>query len=217
MLFHPLEDKKWKHDVKRLIEILTSRYPDFLKKLMLNRYLKYVRYSLYPIYGIVKAGKWIINPFGDAGHEHHDEQAHHNDHVEHGAEPSHGIEDNFLKKVEHPGYEVAINILYAGEDGREGRIAIKEIASTLSIFSHYANNTLKLKTITRDAPIVHAVKKRVMKRAMVLNSKELAGLVHLPTSYVKTPAINWLSSRSFEPPANLPVVTGNHKTEITPL
>lgn len=185
---------------------------------MLHKSLKYIKYSLYPLYGLVKAGKWIINPFGDAGHGHHDDDhGHHDEHADHGDEHSHGIQENFLKKVEHPGYEVAVNILYAGEDGGEGRIAIKEIASTLSIFSHYANNTLKLKSITRDTLQVQAAKKRAMKTAMILNSKELAGLVHLPTSYVKTPAINWLSSRSFEPPANLPVVTGSHKTEITPL
>ena len=41
---------------------------------------------------------------------------------------------------------------------------------------------------------------------MILNSTELAGLVHLPTLYVKTPGINWVTTRKFEPPHNLPTV-----------
>jgi hypothetical protein len=40
-----------------------------------------------------------------------------------------------------------------------------------------------------------------------LNTKELSGLVHLPTTYVKTPMISWVSSRNFEPPADLPLIT----------
>jgi len=47
----------------------------------------------------------------------------------------------------------------------------------------------------------------------------LAGLVHLPTSYVKTPQINWVDSRNFEPPANLPLLPDNKKeeTNLTPV
>jgi hypothetical protein len=41
-------------------------------------------------------------------------------------------------------------------------------------------------------------------------------LVHLPTSYVKTPQINWVSSRAFEPPSNLPIIDPDLKDNITP-
>ncbi len=39
----------------------------------------------------------------------------------------------------------------------------------------------------------------------ILSSTELAGLVHLPTLYVKTPGVNWITTRRFEPPHNLPI------------
>lgn len=40
----------------------------------------------------------------------------------------------------------------------------------------------------------------------ILSVTELAGLVHLPTIYVKTPGVNWVTTRRFEPPHNLPGV-----------
>ena len=41
-------------------------------------------------------------------------------------------------------------------------------------------------------------------------------MVHLPTNYVKTPYINWVSSRAFEPPSNLPIVDPDVTDGFTP-
>lgn len=40
--------------------------------------------------------------------------------------------------------------------------------------------------------------------------------MHLPTNYVKTPYINWVSSRAFEPPSNLPVIDPDLLDSNTP-
>lgn len=40
--------------------------------------------------------------------------------------------------------------------------------------------------------------------------------MHLPTNYVKTPYINWVSSRAFEPPSNLPIIDPDLSDGITP-
>ncbi len=48
---------------------------------------------------------------------------------------------------------------------------------------------------------------------MILSVTELAGLIHLPTLYVKTPGIHWVTTRKFEPPHNLPS-TDNPNTPI---
>jgi len=52
-----------------------------------------------------------------------------------------------------------------------------------------------------------------------LSTKELSWLVHLPTTYVKTPNINWVLSRNFEPPSNLPLITWNPEldSDLTPI
>jgi hypothetical protein len=38
----------------------------------------------------------------------------------------------------------------------------------------------------------------------------------LPTSYVKTPQINWVSARAFEPPSNLPIIDPDLTDDIEP-
>jgi hypothetical protein len=52
-----------------------------------------------------------------------------------------------------------------------------------------------------------------------LNTDELSGLVHLPTNYVKTPQINWVDAKSFEPPTNLQILPEDPKQEndLTPI
>ena len=47
----------------------------------------------------------------------------------------------------------------------------------------------------------------------ILNTSELAGLVHMPTNEVTTPGISWLVSKTLEPPPELPTLS--HDT--TPL
>ncbi len=60
------------------------------------------------------------------------------------------------------------------------------------------------------------MKHRGLKRTNILAASELAGLVHLPTIYVKTPNTNWMMSKKFEPPHNLPLVAQESAT-VTPI
>ena len=55
-----------------------------------------------------------------------------------------------------------------------------------------------------------------MNESLILSSAELSGLVHLPTSYVKTPQINWVAARAFEPPSNLPIIDPDLTDGVTP-
>ena len=83
---------------------------------------------------------------------------------------------------------------------------LKEIISTLWVFSFPGNNWFKIKEISSSIEKIEKIKSRICSDSMILSTQELSGLVHLPTSYVKTPAINRVLSRNFEPPANLPIV-----------
>ncbi len=60
------------------------------------------------------------------------------------------------------------------------------------------------------------MKQRNIIRKNILSTTELAGLVHLPTSYVKTPYINWVSSRAFEPPSHLPIIDPDLSDDTAP-
>lgn len=48
------------------------------------------------------------------------------------------------------------------------------------------------------------IRKKLGHATQILNVTELAGLIHLPTLYVKTPGVHWVTTRKFEPPHNLP-------------
>ncbi|MBR0480823.1 type IV secretion system DNA-binding domain-containing protein [Candidatus Saccharibacteria bacterium] len=47
----------------------------------------------------------------------------------------------------------------------------------------------------------------------VLNISELASVYHLPHTSVETPNIVWATSKTAEPPAKLPLITGNQATD----
>lgn len=48
-----------------------------------------------------------------------------------------------------------------------------------------------------------------MDRGFILNIEELASVFHLPHTNVETPNIVWASTKTAEPPAKLPIITGN--------
>ncbi|MBR3256527.1 type IV secretion system DNA-binding domain-containing protein [Candidatus Saccharibacteria bacterium] len=50
-------------------------------------------------------------------------------------------------------------------------------------------------------------------RGFILNISELASVYHLPHTSVETPNIVWANSKTAEPPAKLPVLTGNEHTD----
>jgi len=57
-----------------------------------------------------------------------------------------------------------MNIICAGEDSLETRAAVGEIASTLSVYSLFGQNSLKLSTITRNITDIQQAKKRIISK-----------------------------------------------------
>jgi hypothetical protein len=52
--------------------------------------------------------------------------------------------------------------------------------------------------------VYNKIPKKFSEYRTLLSATELAGIIHLPTIYVKTPGVNWVTTRKFEPPHNLP-------------
>ncbi len=79
----------------------------------------------------------------------------------------------------------------------------KELSSSLTIFSSpHGAKFLPSKKILRKSYEQTLTPYSPFKS--ILSVTELAGLVHMPTIYVKTPWVNWVTTRRFEPPHNLP-------------
>ena len=122
----------------------------------------------------------------------------------------------FINKISKLGYYTNVNLISASEDSTEAYSSIKELFSTLWVFESFWQNSFRLNWIKKDINTVTQIKNRSFKKGFILSTNELSGLVHLPTSYVKTPQINWVSSRAFEPPSNLPIADPDLTDDIKP-
>ncbi len=223
--FTPTSDKNWKKWATKIISIISSDYPDFVKRLLLSWKINYIKILIFPILLIFKLLWFLFSKLSWTTEESNWDSW----------ESKWDLEEVVVwdKKVEIPKifatkltklwYKTAINIIHAWEDDIDWKSSIKEIFSTLSIFSNAWWNHFTLKEITSDDEVIDVVKQRDFINSYVLNTWELSWFVHLPTSYVKTPQINWVCARAFEPPSNLPIVdpdlTDDHEpeTDLTPV
>ena len=223
--FAPVENKDWKMWSDKVVSVLTSNYPLFIKRVLLNKKLKYVKILLFPIILFFKFIALFLSKPEDTINivnewENADEQTSWKEEV---------VVDNktvnmpmkFINKISHPWYKMSMSIIHAWEDVIEWKMAIKEIASTLGVFSHFWWNSFRLASLKKSIENSESIKKRdlITERSFILNTQELSWLVHLPTSYVKTPQINWVEAKSFEPPSNLPLLSEDTgvEWELTPV
>ena len=214
--FRPVSSKKWKKDVKRTIKILTSGYPKFLKNILLHPYFIYFKIIFFPFVLIGKLVQLLFTRDSEESVVVEKDEIASSDQTKDILENPDKIDSKFLAKLSSEGYEVDINIICAWEDDVEVSAAVKEIASTLSVYTQFGQNKLRLRGISKNIADVQRAKERKLVHSNILSTPELAGLVHLPTNYVKTPYINWVSSRSFEPPTNLPIIDPDLTDDIVP-
>ena len=206
--FFPASEKIWKKNSEKIAEILTSDDSDFVKNLKLSNYYFLIKIITFPFALLFKLFKLIF------WRKKEEEQV---------EEKENEAKKLIEEKLKKQAYFVSINIIHAWEDKIESTWAIKEIFSTLTVFDHFKVNSFQLKNISNDPKVIKEAKNREISWNDVLTTDELCWLVHLPTSYVKTPQINWVSARAFEPPSNLPIVdpdlTDNIKVEneLTPI
>ena len=121
----------------------------------------------------------------------------------HSEEEHHTIENREKQenKFETYGYSVQIILANLGETTATTR----ELSSSLNIFANPSGARLIVK---RPVNCTYGdTLGKYSKYRSILSVTELAGMVHMPTLYVKTPGVNWVTTRRFEPPYNLPDAT----------
>jgi len=123
------------------------------------------------------------------------------------------IDEYLIKNIENkmlkPFFKVNIRILMSANNIFEG----EEVISTIeSAFHQFINPGINEFTIHRVkgrklAKLIYDFSFRLFNPSqnIILNSEEIASIIHFPTSYTKSPLIHWLASRSAPPPANLPL------------
>ena len=114
------------------------------------------------------------------------------------------------EKATKLGYEVKIRLAYVGENEVNAKLNMQALVGTFKQFNSTNLNGFKMTGATFDKNALNAYKARQFTdHGFILNISELASVYHLPHTNVETPNIVWASSKTAEPPAKLPMLTGN--------
>ena len=200
--FKPLADSKWKKDAKKIFELNNSNYPEFYKNFLLSTYpaiLKGIFSPFILIYRLfVPKQKNLENEQEENLEKNIDE-----------------LPEGVSEKLSKVAFNVDINLVYAWSVSTNAKKNLKEIFSTLAIFNNPWNNKFSIEKYLSTPEEKNKIKNRTCDWTMILSSSELAWLVHLPTTHVQTPWINWVMAKTFESPTDLPLLTENK--DLTPI
>ena len=202
--FSPVADEVWKNKAEKIMKILESKLPKIFKNLLLNYNLFWLKVLFSPFYIIIKLFALIIPKNEEEQIDKKEESV---------------LTEEIKNKITHYWYWVSVSVFSAWEDRFQNKLNLKEIISTLWVFSFPGQNWFKLSQITSDDDFIKDFKERKCLDNMILSTTELSWLVHLPTTYVKTPWVNWILSRNFEPPSNLPILSMDEAkdSDLTPI
>lgn len=114
------------------------------------------------------------------------------------------------KKSVKLGYQVKIRLAYLGDSEVTAKQRMQAIVGTFKQFNSTNLNGFKITNASmKREDIAKYTSRFFIDRGYILNIEELASVFHLPHTNVETPNIVWASSKTAEPPARLPVLTGD--------
>jgi hypothetical protein len=114
------------------------------------------------------------------------------------------------------GYQVKIRILYAGNDKTTAKLRMQAMVGTFKQFNTTNLNGFQSKYASFDGVKLADYRTRAfIDKGFILNIEEVASLFHLPHTTVETPNIVWATTKTAEPPANLPAYGQVSEDEIS--
>ena len=114
------------------------------------------------------------------------------------------------KKATKLGYQVKIRMAYLGESQSNAKLRMQAIVGTFKQYNSTNLNGFRMSGGSFKKEDLASYRSRLfMDRGFILNIEEVASVFHLPHTNVETPNIVWASNKTAEPPAKLPVITGN--------
>ncbi|MGB4957501.1 MAG: type IV secretion system DNA-binding domain-containing protein [Candidatus Saccharimonas sp.] len=114
------------------------------------------------------------------------------------------------KKATKLGYQVKIRIAYLGESQTDAKLRMQGIVGTFKQFNSTNLNGFKSAGESFAKEALSKYKLRLFAdRGYLMNIEEVASVFHLPHTNVETPNIVWASTKTAEPPAKLPVLSGD--------
>jgi hypothetical protein len=114
------------------------------------------------------------------------------------------------KKATKLGYQVKIRLAYLGESQTNAKQQMQAIVGTFKQYNSTNLNGFKVSGASFRKEDLEKYRARLFAdKGYILNIEELASVFHLPHTNVETPNIVWASTKTAEPPAKLPIITGN--------
>ena len=107
------------------------------------------------------------------------------------------------------GYQVKIRLAYLGDSEINAQLDMQALVGTFKQYNSTNLNGFKSIGGSFNREDLEAYKLRQFTdEGFILNISELASVYHLPHTSVETPNIVWATSKTAEPPAKLPLITG---------
>lgn len=114
------------------------------------------------------------------------------------------------------GYQVKVRIIYAGPDKNIAKLRMQAIQGAFKQF-----NTTNLNGFVGkndgfgNEKLAEYQARFFIDSGYILNIEELASLFHLPHTSVETPNIVWATTKTAEPPSNVPVLKAGQEAAIS--
>lgn len=123
------------------------------------------------------------------------------------------------EKSQKLAFECSLRIVYRGTVSEPiAKLKIQSIIASYKQFNTTYLNGFEARHITKDPVLAHLYRLRGHnKKGFSLNIEETATLYHLPHTNVETPFILWATSQTAEPPANLPIISGEPNQDLSPV
>lgn len=120
------------------------------------------------------------------------------------------------EKTTKLGYQVKIRILYAGHDQQTAKLRMQAMVGAFKQFNTTNLNGFKAKNVSfaRDKQIEYQTR-FFIDSGFILNIEELASIFHLPHTSVETPNIVWATTKTAEPPPNLPIQQEGREKDLS--
>jgi hypothetical protein len=114
------------------------------------------------------------------------------------------------------GYQVKIRLLYAGHDQHTARLRIQALVGAFKQFNTTNLNGFKSQgaSFNREKQLEYQ-SRFFIDKGYILNIEELASLFHLPHTTVETPNILWATTKTAEPPPNVPIQLAGNEADIS--
>lgn len=120
------------------------------------------------------------------------------------------------EKITKLGYGVKVRIAYLGPDQDVAKQRLQAIVGGFKQFNTTNLNGFTASKYHDSEDFLRDYQARVfMDGGHILNIEELASLYHLPHTSVETPNMVWTTSKTSEPPSNLPTEVTTEPTEVS--